>query len=123
MSATWWTHGDAFEGAPNGRDGANHSLLYDDADLPFTDVVNGIQVSMAADLATAKSNVTEYPAIAADDAGALVWVYDDTELPYAFESGGVEIVLHETFAQAESTWSGARPAVVYGLDGYGEVKH
>jgi hypothetical protein len=123
MSVTWWTRGDTFVGAPDGRDGANHSLLYDDADLPVVDTINGIQVSMATDYQTARSNVTQYPAIAADTEGAMAWVYDDNDLPYAFTADGLEVVLDTDFAAAQQTWSGARPAIVYGVAGYGEVMH
>lgn len=123
MSVTWWTRGDTFVGAPDGRDGANHSLLYDDTDLPVVDTINGIQVSLATDYQTARSAVTQYPAIAGDVDGYFAWIYDDADLPYAFTSDGVEIVLDDNFAAAEQTWSGTRPAIVYGVAGYGEVKH
>jgi hypothetical protein len=109
-------------------DPGHTTIQYDDATLPTTWVASGIQWSLASDYQTAKANVSQYPALAGEvtDAGAyFAWIYDDTELPYAYSvaDGRFEIVLHETFAAAESTWSGSRPALVYGLAGYGEVKH
>jgi hypothetical protein len=95
------------------RDGSAGGLRYD-ASLPLTFEAAGAQWSIASDFATAKSNVTSYPAIAvgSDKSAAIV----DSALPVTWVGDGVEHVVAADLSGARSARS-QTPAVLFPNDG------
>jgi hypothetical protein len=84
--------------------------------VPNTWSASGLNWALAGDLATAKSNLSAYPAVALDTDGAasLLW---EGSLPIQWTDSGVEHVIDSDYPSAKATHSGATPAVLWGASG------
>lgn len=78
--------------------------------LPLTWSANGLQWSLASDLATAKGNVTTYPALAAASDGQSL-LYEGS-LPQTWTGGGMQHVIASSLSAARSERS-QTPAVLW----------
>lgn len=105
-----WTYGD--------EAGVNEVRAPDS--LPATWMANGIQWSVAADLATAEANLNQTPGIAVTPDGNDV-LHAADQLPQTWTANGISFVVAETLDDARAVNNETTPAVLWGANGTREV--